>query len=151
MIRRIRFDSSVKNNNYTTIQNSVSFGGPLIKYGFPQRDWDEFRPLPTKMEKEPPMIKYGYPQIPFETEETTVDNTEKTDIPEEEILIKYGIPQPFDEPEESDEDVGREIIKDLFPEEDYGDGVEKPKAEAPKQKTSYFKRLWCAILGKDTQ
>ena len=150
MIRRIRFDSSNKNNIFNNYdRNNVSFGGPLYKYGIPRRDLDEFRPQPMdREEKEPPMIKYGYPQAPFEPDETNINNTERTTVPEEESRFKYGIPQTIDDSEESDENIAEELNSVLFGEED-DDAF--PKAEAPKQKTSYLKRLWLAILGKDTQ
>ena len=146
MIRRIKFDSGNKNNTFNNYgSNNVSFGGPKIKYGFPQRDWDEFRPQPmSREEEEPPMIKYGYPQAPFELDETTVNDTKSTNISREKSRYKYAIPQTLVAPKESDEDIAREINEDLFCEE------ETLKEEA-SQKTSYFKRLWFAILGKDAQ
>ena len=148
MIRKIRLDSGNKNNTFNSYgSNNVSFGGQKMKYGFPRQDWDNFRPQPMSREEEPPMIKYGYPQAPFEPDETNDNNnTEKPDISGEKSRFKYAIPQPFVDSEESDEDFIEELNKDFF-----GDEQEPSNAEAPKQKTSYFKRLWFAIFGKDAQ
>ena len=163
MIRKIKFESRF-NSQFLQQKNNVSFGsGPLIVYGIPNR-WegsyspkssrstivkygvpDRFDPQSFNDDAEPPLIKYGIPDsgINDESEIEQDFEPEADNNPESEVLIKYGIPHRersimiLDNEEKSPiEEIKTPKIKRI-------DVTKKP------HKTSYFKRLWFAILGKD--
>ena len=137
-----KFSSTINNQNINTNFN----GSPRIMYGIPSRwERDSFE-RPYRPE---PLIKYGVPDEPAREEISSDDAV----VNEEDQMIIYGIPDepnPY-EPIPDEQTIKNEerIIfdKNKAKTEETPDEVETPSSQ--KEKPSYFKRLWFAILGKD--
>ncbi|MBQ7450579.1 hypothetical protein IJS77_04110 [bacterium] len=147
MIRKIRFDSGTTINKFNNYRKNVSFGSDLIKYGIPNRwhespgprNTDSFSPHTDNEERnEPPIVKYGYPEILPQSKNKDTDE------------VARAISQTPVSREEDYDELAKSVNEDLFG-NDEEDEAETVKEKADKQKPSYFKRLWYAIIGKDVK